>query len=209
MRLFGVFEKKKKVDFFDLLLKHAVLVHESYKVLIQYLQDGARNGALADKVMDLEHEADDVRRVLIDALNQTLVTPIDREDLFRLSRTIDDVIDSAKSTVEEVQCFQVTPTGALVEMTQILEKGAFELLAALKSLRDHPNVAKEHAIKAKQAENHMHHVYLRALTDLFNDSSITPGYMFKLREIYRHLNRSSDRCDEAANVIMDIIVKTE
>lgn len=81
-------------------------------------------------------------------------------------------------------------------------------MSVLKNLRHHPNVAIEHAKRAKATENQMNIVYLESLAALFDNEKNTPSYMFKMRELYRHLKRSANRCDEAANIISDIIVKS-
>ncbi|RMH54906.1 MAG: DUF47 family protein [Candidatus Hydrogenedentota bacterium] len=209
MGIFSFLFKKEETDFYRLLMDHSEKVYEAYKALTAFLKEGRGDSPLGDDVMRLEREADDIRRILIDKLNQTLVTPFDREDINELSREIDDVIDAAKSTVEEIRIFEVDPDKYLLKMSEILEKGTLELHDALRNLEEHPNVAKEHAVRAKQTENHIHHVYLSALQKLFKAEDRSAGYMFEMREIYRHLNRSSDRCDDAANVILDIIVKTE
>ena len=153
-----------------------------------------------------EQEADDIRRVLIDELNQTFITPMDREDIFALSRAIDDVVDHAKNTVKEMEIFGVDSNNHLREMAGLLESGAEELASALRHLRKNPNVAVTYVLRAKRIENRMNDSYLAALKELFSGEDIR--VMLSLREIYRHFNRSADRVDEAANIISNIIVKT-
>jgi hypothetical protein len=153
----------------------------------------------------LEREADDIRRILIDELHQTFITPIDREDIFALSRAIDDVIDHAKNTVKEMEIFEVESNEHLCQMAELLQKGAEQLVGAMRHLKKNPNVAVEYAVRAKRIENRMNDSYLAALKQLF--SGHDPRVMFSLREIYRHFNRSADRVDEAANIISNVVVK--
>lgn len=195
-----------RTDFYKLLSDHARMVYEAYVTLVHSLEGG--NGNEAERVFFLEREADDLRRILIDKLNRTLVTPFDREDIYALSRAVDEVIDAAQRTVEELHAFGVKPNAELAAMAEVLEKGTLEIYDSLKSLKDHPSVALEHAKAAKATENQIHHIYLKSLSDLFDNPEHSPGYMLKMREIYRHLNRSADSCDEAANIISDIIIKT-
>ncbi|HOS98511.1 MAG TPA: DUF47 family protein, partial [Deltaproteobacteria bacterium] len=171
--------------------------------LCRFVESHTRENA--EQVKDIETEADDLRRIIIDHLNQTFITPIDREDIFSLSRAIDDVMDYACSTVYEMQIYKVTADEHIIAMTEILKKECKELIAALKNLRHYPNVAMEHAREAKACENKMEKEYRRALADLFEGTD--PVYMLKMREIYRHLSNAADRGDEAANIISDIIVK--
>lgn len=201
MTFWRIFSNRKKVDFFDLLLRQAEKTLGGCDALARFL----RNQADADEVRRWEQEADDIRRVLIDELNQTFITPIDREDIFSLSRAIDDVLDYAKNTVDEMQVFEVGSNEHLCEMAVLLKEGAQQLAAAMRHLKNNPNVASDYAVRAKRIENGMNEKYLAALKDLFSGQDIR--LMFSLREIYRHLNRSADRVDEAANIIGDIVVK--
>jgi hypothetical protein len=205
MRLF-LFRKDKKTDFYQLLVDHAKTVYDAYTTLVRGLEAG--NGEAAERVYFLEREADDLRRILIDRLNRTLITPFDREDIFALSRAVDEIIDAAQRTVEELHIFNVPPDDDLIAMAKVLEKGTLEIYDALKNMKRYSTVALEHAKLAKATENQIHHIYLKALAELFENPEHTPGYMLKMREIYRHLNRSADNCDEAANIISDIIIKT-
>jgi uncharacterized protein Yka (UPF0111/DUF47 family) len=142
-------------------------------------------------------------------LNRTFVTPLDREDLFALSRTIDDVIDYAYSTVSEMEILKVEPTTYMQRIATLLRDAAYELLLAVDRLENHPRVATEHAQRAKALENRVEGVYREALADLFSNVEDLEHVvnMLKLREVYRHLSNAADRGDEAANVIADIVVK--
>ena len=202
----SLFRKNKKTDFYQLLVDHARTVYDAYTTLVRGLEAG--NGEAAERVYFLEREADDLRRILIDRLNRTLITPFDREDIFALSRAVDEIIDAAQRTVEELHIFNVSPDDDLIAMAKVLEKGTLEIYDALKNMKRYSTVALEHAKLAKATENQIHHIYLKALAELFENPEHTPGYMLKMREIYRHLNRSADNCDEAANIISDIIIKT-
>jgi uncharacterized protein Yka (UPF0111/DUF47 family) len=202
----SLFGAGARPDFYRLLVDHAKTVYEAYTTLARSLEAG--NGEAAERVNFLEREADDLRRILIDKLNRTLITPFDREDIYALSRAVDEIIDAAQRTVEELHVFKVKPNADLIAMAEVLEKGTLEIYDALKSLKEYPSVALEHAKAAKATENQIHHIYLKSLAELFDNQEHTPGYMLKMREIYRHLNRSADSCDDAANIISDIIIKT-
>jgi len=197
--------KKKKPDenFFELLFDQGTKTLEGLDALCEFVASSTKVNA--EHVKDIEMEADDHRRIIIDHLNQTFITPIDREDIFSLSRAIDDVMDYACTTVYEMQIYKVQVDDHIRLMTEILKKECRELNAALKNLQHYPNVAMEHAREAKAYENKMEKEYRAALGDLFEGSD--PVYMLKMREIYRHLSNAADRGDEAANIISDIIVK--
>jgi len=199
--------KKRQNKFIKLIHDQASLTLEGMEALKAYMEnlDGIAAATLAEK----EKEADEARRILIDELNRTFVTPFDREDIFALSRAIDDVMDYAYSTVEEMGILGVEPNDFLRRMVSLLHDAANEIHLSMQRLKENPGVAAEHATRAKALENRVERVYREAIADLFSGPEdihqITK--MLKLREIYRHISNCADRGDEAANVIHDIVVK--
>jgi hypothetical protein len=190
-----------------LIHDQAALTLAGLDALKAYME--AQNPASAAELIRTEKEADEVRRILIYELNKTFITPFDREDIFALSRTIDDVLDYAYSTLNEMEVLKVRPTPFMARIASLLRDAAFELLQAVDRLHDHPGVANEHAQRAKALENRIEDVYREALADLFSGAEDTKHIvkMLKSREVYRHLSNAADRGDEAANVIADIVVK--
>jgi uncharacterized protein Yka (UPF0111/DUF47 family) len=167
------------------------------------------NEETAARLTKKEKEADEVRRILIDELNRTFITPFDREDIFKLSRAIDDVLDYAYSTVDEMEILDVYPTPYMLRMASLLKDATYELLMAVLRLDGNIGVAAEHAQRAKALENRVESVYREALANLFVETEEINEVvnMLKNREVYRHLSNAADRGDEAANVIADIVVK--
>ena len=190
-----------------LLIKQADLTLEGLKILQSYMR--APSEKLAEDLRDIEKEADEVRRILIDELNHNFVTPFDREDIFALSRTIDDIVDYAYTTVDEMVILKVQPNPFLERIASLLIDAAGEIHRGVVQLQDRPNVANEHAMRAKALENRVEAVYREAIADLFNNPHDLEHViqMLKLREIYRHLSNAADRGDAAANGIADIVVK--
>jgi len=201
MALWKIFGKKREADFYELLLSQCEKTVLGCQALVRFLD----NASPPDELLRLEQEADDIRRILIDELNQTFITPMDREDIFTLSRAIDDVLDHAYNAVKEMEVFDVQSNEFLFKMAALLLKGAEELLNAIKHLKKNPNVAVEYVVRAKRLENEMNDAYLDALKQLFSGTNVR--LMLSYREIYRHFNRSADTVDEAANIISDIVVK--
>lgn len=202
-----IFKKRRNV-FIQLLHDQASLTLQGMDILVSYLSKPDQS--LADQLRQKEKEADEARRILIDQLNRTFITPFDREDIFALSRAVDDVIDYAYSTMSEIVILKVNPTEYMVNIAALLRDGAVELRAAIKCLQDHPKVAAEHAQRAKAIENKVEKIYREALADMFKDVNDVKKVVkvLKLREVYRHLSNAADRGDEAANVIADIVVKS-
>jgi predicted phosphate transport protein (TIGR00153 family) len=176
---------------------------EGLQALANYMED--RSPENAKQVKKCEVEADDLRLMLIQELDKTFVTPLDREDIFNLSRVIDDVMDYANSTVYEMEIYEVLSDGHVKEMVNILISAGREINQAINVLENQPKVAAVHALKAKAYENTMEGAYRLALSHLFRGDD--PVFMLKMREIYRHLSNAADRGDEAANIISSIVMK--
>ena len=201
------FFKRREDKFNRLIAEQAGHTLDGLKLLVKYLE--TQDQELAEELSLKEKEADEVRRILIDELNRSFVTPFDREDIFALSRSIDDVIDYADSTVSEMVTLKVQPTQYMQRMATLLKDAAYELYQAVLRLQKHPNVAIDHAQRAKALENRVEGVYREALADLFSGPEDLHHVveMLKLREVYRHLSNAADRGDEAANIIADVVVK--
>jgi len=201
------FFKPRQDKFLQLLIQQAEITLAGMDALESYMKK--RSDKHASSVRQAEKDADEVRRILIDDLNRTFVTPMDREDIFALSRAIDDVMDYAYTTVEEMEILAVEPNDSLRRMVALLQDAAGEIHLATLRLKDNPGVATEHASRAKALENRVERVYREAVGDLFSGPEDIHHVMemLKLRELYRHLSNCADRGDEAANVIHDIVVK--
>jgi len=202
----SIFKGKKDV-FQNLISQQASLTVEGLDLLCKYVE--AQSAEVAEQLSRKESEADEIRRILIDELNHTFATPFDREDIFNLSRTIDDVIDYAYSTVDEMEVLKVKTTPYIQRIASLLKDAAYEIQQGVLRLENHPNVAIEHAQRAKALENRVEQVYRESIAALFNGPESVEHVveMLKMREIYRHLSNAADRGDEAANVIADIVVK--
>lgn len=199
--------RRREDKFHELLVGQARVTLEALDSLVEFMETG--NDAAGERVQHAEKEADELRRILIDELNNSFVTPFDREDIFALSRAIDDVLDYSDTTVDEMRLLEIQPNAYLRRMTSLLRDAANEIHLAMLRIKDHPNVALDHATRAKALENRVENVYREAIADLFSGPEDVHHVMqmLKLRETYRHLSNAADRGDEAANIVGDIVVK--
>jgi hypothetical protein len=202
-----LFKGKRQNRFIQLLIQQANYTIQGADALAEYINDPKEERA--KEVTRIEKEADDVRRVLIAELNRTFVTPLDREDIHTLSRDIDDILDYAHTTIDEMFILEVEPNRYLRRMVSMLCTATREIQLSVKHLENHPKVSEDHAVRAKALHNRMERVYREALADLFHQPEDEEHIMemLKLRETYRHLSNAADRWDEAANVLTDIVVK--
>jgi len=197
----GLFPKKR--DFLQMLAQQAAKTEQGMAALKDFIEQVTEEKG--DRVKEIEKEADEARRILVEELTKSFVTPIDREDIFALSRAIDDMLDYAKSTVNEMVLFKVETNEHLKKMAQALCESAQHLSLAVKELKGKQKSCLQHLVRAKKVENYVEHLYHEALAKLFESKDFI--YILKLREIYRHLSNAADRADEAANIIGDIVVK--
>ncbi len=207
MSLRDIFNPKPN-KFINLLVEEAKLTVSGLELLNVYLEQ--RDAKVARKISETEKEADETRRVLIEELMRSFVTPFDREDIFTLSREIDDILDYANTTVDEMEILDVSPTPFMQRMASLLFEAAVEIQLAVERLQtNHLKVASDHVQRAKALENRVETVYREALADLFRGPENVKDVMtmLKVREIYRHLSNAADRGDGAANVIADIVMK--
>lgn len=194
---------RKRPDFYVLLSRQARKVEEGMAALVLYMKDPQY--IHGERVLRFEEEADEVRASVAKELNQAFVTPIDREDINNLSRSIDDIVDYAKTTVDEMMAFQVSPSADMLRMAEGLHEAASAIAEAVGFLQKDLDRANERVMFAKKRENFVEHCYREALVELFKGDNVVT--ILKTREIYRHLSNAADRGDEAANLISDIIVK--
>lgn len=207
MQWFRNLFKSRQDRFLELLIRQAEFAVEANEMLLKYLEKPGEK--YSGRTRQIEKDADEVRRILVDELNRTFVTPMDREDINALSRNLDDVVDYAYTTTEEMEILGISPNDFMMRMASLLRDAAVELHLGMLRLNDHPGVADEHAQRAKALENRVERVYREALADLFHEPKDLNDIMqiLKLREVYRHLSNAGDRGDEAANHLSDIVVK--
>jgi hypothetical protein len=155
------------------------------------------------------NDAAELRRILIDDLHRTFITPLDREDIFNLSHCNNDVVSYALSSAEEMHILGVQSDTAICSMVALIRQEAQELELALMRLPDNPRVAGDHATEVRRLEHEVEKVYRQAVKDLFAQAADVARLpqIFYRREVYRHLSNMSDRADAAAHVIGMVVMK--
>ncbi|MEA3336674.1 MAG: DUF47 family protein [Chloroflexota bacterium] len=206
MALKRIFRSKDDV-FIKLLTEQTEITVAGWKALEDYFE--TRQESAAQKVRDSEKQADELRRVLVDELQKTFITPMDREDIFDLSLAIDDVMDYGFSTLEEIRILEIEPDQYLARMIQLVRRSCEELSLAMTRLQRNPNVAQEHALRAKKRENQVEKVYREAIAQLFAESVDLDHLLrtLRLREVYRHVSNAADQGNIAADRIGTIVMK--
>lgn len=210
MGVSGLFSRGDKEDkFIDLLIRQSEATAEGLRLLEKFLARDEGGSKAVEQMKIQETEADELRRILIDELHNTFVTPLDREDIFTLSLYIDDILDYAYATIEEVELLDIEVDEHLNNMIAFNREAAEEIALAIRRLSANPRVAAEHARRAKKMENEVEHLYRLAISDLFKKAKDFKPLMVMLRrrEIYRHVSNMADRANDAADVIGMVVMK--
>ena len=166
----------------------------------------AGDGAKADLVRSLEHEADDHKRELRGALRTAFSTPVEPEDLFELSRGIDAVLNGAKDAVREAEVMEVVPDEALAQMAGLLAQGVHQLATAIEALASDGDAATDAADAAVKSQRHLERAYRTASAALLEEDGDLRMVASK-RELYRRATRLSDDVVDVAERVWFVIVK--
>ncbi len=206
MGLKDLFRARDQV-FLKLLIDQSAKGLEALEELQRYVDRPDHESAKC--VKRIEKEADELRRIVANELNRTFITPLDPEDIYSLSRTLDEIVDYAQTTVEEMELFGIGGNDYLRQMVAMVLEGANEIHLAMVRLNDHPGVAGEHAARARSLENRVETIYRHAVAAILADAKDVPRVVesLKYREVYRHLSNAADRYAEAADVIGHIVIK--
>jgi len=198
---------KKDDKFFKIFGQMTVYILEAAEILATMLRNPASDLApLAARIKDIEHKGDELTHRVIDELNKTFITPIDREDIHDLSAALDDVLDLIDNTATRIVLFRITePIRAIPEMCAVLLSQAMELGAAVSNLQDNDHVV-ERCIEINRLENDADRLFQSAIAALFDEVK-DPIEVIKRKEIIETLEAATDKAEDVANVLESIVVK--
>ena len=201
----------KNYNFFELFDQQVEQLTAAIKILHD-LENGHDRRGVARAMKDVEHAADRVTHEIFHRLNQTFITPIEREDIILLATAIDDIIDTMDRTTNRINLYGVDPTTRpLVQYLHLIDKAVKEVSSALHELKKagkgYQAILKHCEIInfiENQVDEHNHQV----LADLFTDER-DPIQLIKLKEIYENLEDVADRCEDVANALETIVIKNQ
>ena len=159
-----------------------------------------------EAIKEIEHACDEVTRGIIDRLNRTFVTPLDREDIHALAGSLDDVMDAIDAAAAVIRLYRITRvrngTKRLVDIVCDSVDGISQSVAAL----ERRNGVLEIAAKVKQLEHDADRAHQDAIVELF-DQEHDPIAVIKWKEIFDFLEAATDRCEDVANLLEGVVVK--
>ncbi len=203
--MFSLFPKEE--DFFLLFRKQAALVREACDQLHEMMEKFDRLEERTKALKDTEHRADLVTHEIFERLNRTFITPLEREDIHALASGLDDVIDAAEAIASRLVLFNIAgPTPEAIKMTAILRDCGRQIEQAVDNLKNMQNLM-SFTIEINRLENEADGISRQVVADLFSGRHEILDVM-RWKEIYGRLESASDQCEDVANAIESIVLKS-
>jgi uncharacterized protein len=173
------------------------------------LKNFSNVSAHVDEIKEFEHRGDTFTHEILQMLNTTFVTPLDREDIFRLAESLDNVLDQIDEAASRFTIFKIeSPTSYAIELGNVIMKCCQEIQKAVPYLRhpkDLPSL-QDNLLQIHTLENRADAIKKQALIELFDNPSDVI-YLLKWREVYEILEAATDKCEDVADVLQGLLVK--
>jgi predicted phosphate transport protein (TIGR00153 family) len=198
----------RDAKFFDMFAEIANNVVEGAKVLSDLLHhyDYETMPAAVQKIKEIEHRGDDMTHKILIKLNQTFITPFDREDIHLLASSLDDVLDFINGASDRLLTYKITqPSPSAKILASVILKQAEELKKAVALLGKNDHVL-EHCVEVNRLENEADQVSREAIGRLF-EGDYDPITLIKLKELLEILEEASDKAEDVADVLETVVLK--
>jgi predicted phosphate transport protein (TIGR00153 family) len=199
----------REESFFDEFEKHATKTVEGCKVFVQMAHGALGSSEACPKIKALENECDSITHHVVERLHKTFITPIDRNDIYRLISKMDDVMDFVDATSKRISLYEVDGNNKeLGDLSRVLQQGVERLSEAVSGLRNlkNPQLILEKCVEVNRLENEADVQLRAAIVKLFNEQK-DPILVIKWKEIYELLETATDRCEDVANIIEGIVLE--
>lgn len=200
----------QEFNFFDLLEKQAEFAVEGAK---KFKEIVAAPGPITElsyrKIQGIEHQGDDAAHAIIDQLNKTFITPIDREDIYALTKELDDIIDMINTMVNRIKVYKISGGDKnLMDFSVVIEESVLAISKAVKGLKNMKNAKTilDSCVEVNRLENVGDSMRDTVLAQLF-ETEKDPIQVIKWKEIYEDAETLLDICEDVAHVVESILVK--
>lgn len=197
-------------QFFDLFEEAAANIIEGAKLLLAMVNDFSNLEDYARRIKAVEHKGDELTHQTIIKLNQTFITPLDREDIHALTERLDDVLDYVEAASERLVLFNVEkPKGPeLTDLVLTLVAATEEIARMVPRLRDlrHAKEILQGCVEVNRLENEGDRLLRQGLATLFRTEP-NPLEIIKWKEIYETLEVGTDKCEDVANILEGVVLK--
>lgn len=198
----------QEMKFFDMFVKSAENLLRGAKLLKEISNNFDTLAEDAAKLERLEHDSDQITHEIMEKLNKTFVTPLDREDIHELTVALDDVMDFIEAATERMVLYKLkTPTPEIQEIADVILRQAEEINYVMPKLKElkHAQIM-EHCIEINRLENEGDRILREAVAKLFNEKTDALE-VIKWRDIYEYLETATDKCEDIAVIIEGICLK--
>jgi predicted phosphate transport protein (TIGR00153 family) len=193
-------------NFFKEFISLAEEVRSGARVLKQMIASDPPDMSKVEEIKEIEHTCDRCTRAIIDRLNRTFVTPLDREDIHALAGSLDDVMDAIDAAAAVIRLYKIERVRAgSKRLVEIVCDSLDGITEALHGLERRDGVL-EMAARIKQLEHEADRVHQDAIVELF-DQERDPIAVIKWKEIFDFLEAATDRCEDVANLLEGVVVK--
>ncbi len=193
--------------FFDLFAELSTAMNEGARLLRSILEDPHDLESRVEQMQAIEHRGDKATHAIIAKLNQTFITPFDREDIHRLASSLDDVLDFVNAAATRLVMYKILqPPVASAELAGIIVLQTEELARGVSLLEKNNGVLK-HCDEINRLEDEADHVSRKAIAGLFEREK-DPIQLIKIKELYEVLETATDKAEDAANVLEAIVLKS-
>jgi predicted phosphate transport protein (TIGR00153 family) len=197
----------RETKFFEIFENMASNVTEGARVLRQILQTFENVEAGVQRIKEIEHRGDDMTHAVMTKLNQTFITPFDREDIHRLASSLDDVLDFVNAAGQRLVLYKIRrATSPAAELAGLIVRQSEELTKAVSLLEKNKHVL-EHCVEINRLEDEADSVCREAIANLFENEK-DPIELIKMKELYEVLEMATDKAEDAANVLEAVVLKS-
>jgi hypothetical protein len=196
----------REEKFYDDFMSMADQLRVGARLLQEMLATDPPAFGKAEEIKEVEHKCDFLTHEIIQRLNKTFVTPIDREDIHSLAKTLDDVMDAIDSAAALIPLYRIEKIrGGARELTVVIIKQTEEIRRAVEALERKTGVL-DHAIEINRLENEADRIHKQSVGQLF-DEERDPIAVLKWKEIFDLLEEATDACEDVANLLENVVVK--
>jgi predicted phosphate transport protein (TIGR00153 family) len=204
-RLSQLFAPRER-EFFDLFEEAGANIVRASELLERMLESWPEHGELAREVVVCEQEGDRITHDIIQRLNSTFVTPIDREDIYALASALDDVVDFVEEVSDFFALYRIeAPMDQATEMARILHQATRAIAGAIPRLRTFKDIH-HFTVEVNRLENDGDRVLREALASLF-ERGIDPMLVIRWKDIFERLEDAIDSTERTANILEGIVIK--
>jgi predicted phosphate transport protein (TIGR00153 family) len=196
------------MDYFEMFVKGTEFGLKAARMLEQMFKDGCLTEERITEIKKVEQEADNHMHVLVEHLNTAFITPIDRDDIYKIAKETDDITDSVDSVANKIWMMHVKRvTPPMLQMAAYVVSACEMLVSVMSEIKNHKkhNKLSEYVVEINRVEELGDKCYKEAMYELF-ETEKDPIELIRMKEVYRELEAALDDCEDVADIVEGIII---